>query len=190
MREPFDDVPPWVAAVAWRLDFFARGRPDARRRRRALRQALRALCPRLAAPGGEAAALVEFCAAALVLAQAGVAARPDLHAAQPALRRLCALARTALATDKDDRPLLAAAEGTLPWPIAALPGRVVFLANMAEHMPAEAPAAAAMLVNDLATLGHDLPRLALEAAAGQPRSLRARQAAMASSASAASITSA
>jgi hypothetical protein len=90
----------------------------------------------------------------------------------------------------DDRPLLAAADDALPWPIAALPGRVVFLAAMAEHMPDEAPAAAAMLVNDLATLGFDLPRLALEAAAGQPRSLRARQVAMASSASAASITSA
>ncbi len=190
MREPFDDLAPWVAAVAWRLNFFARGKRDARRRRRALRQTLRTLRPRLAAPGGEAAALADFCAAALVLAQAGVAARPDLHAARPALARLCTLARAALATDKDDRPLLAAAEDALPWPIAALPGRVVFPANMARHMPAEAPAAAAMLVNDLATLGFDLPRLALDAAAGQPRSLRARQAAMASSASAASITSA
>ena len=190
MRDPFDDLPPWVAAVASRLAFFARATPGARRQRRALRQALRALRPRLAVPGGEAAALAEFCAAALALAQAGVAARPDLHAAGPALARLCALARAALATDKDDRPLLAAADDALPWPIAALPGRVVFLANMAEHMPAEAPAAAAMLVNDLATLGLDLPRLALEAASGQPRSLRARQAAMASSASAASITSA
>jgi hypothetical protein len=193
MRDPFDDLPPWVAAVAWRLDFFARGKPDARRRRRALRQILRALRPRLAAPGGEAAALADFCEATLVLAEAGVAARPDLHAARSALARLCALARAELAGGKDDRPLLAAAEAaqdTLPWPVAALPGRAVFLASMAQHVPDEAPAAASMLVNDLATLGLDLPRLALEAASGQPRSLRARQAAMACSASAASITSA
>ena len=54
----------------------------------------------------------------------------------------------------------------VPWGIAQVPGRAVFLAAMAAQMPSEAQAAAAMLVNDLATLGRDLPRAALEAAAG------------------------
>jgi hypothetical protein len=89
----------------------------------------------------------------------------------PAVARLCALARAEIAGSKDDRPLLAASEALqaaqpgMPWPLAALPGRAVFLACMAQHVPAEAPAAAAMLANDLATLGLDLPRLALEEAA-------------------------
>jgi hypothetical protein len=175
MRDPFEDLPGWAAATAWRLDFFARGRPGARRRRRALRQVLRALRPRLAEPGGADAALAAFCEACVALAEAGAAARPDLAPFRPVLARLCALARAELAAGKDDRPLLAALDAlqaqpiAVPWPVAQLPGRVVFLACMVEQLPAEQAGAAAMLVNDLATLGLDLPRLALEVAAGLRR---------------------
>ncbi|BDG75144.1 hypothetical protein [Roseomonas fluvialis] len=171
MHDRFAGLPGWAAAVAWRLDFFARGRPRARHRRRALRRTLQALRARSATPDDEARALAAFCNACLGLAQAGVAARPDLMVFAPAVARLCTLARDEIAGSRDDRPLMVALEALLaaqpdmPWPLGALPGRAVFLANMAQHVPAEAPAAAAMLVNDLATLGADLPRLALEAAA-------------------------
>jgi hypothetical protein len=128
---------------------------------------LRALRPRLAEPGGADAALAAFCEACVALAEAGAAARPDLAPFRPVIARLCALARAELAAGKDDRPLLAALDAlqaqpiAVPWPVAQLPGRVVFLACMVEQLPAEQAGAAAMLVNDLATLGLDLPRVAL-----------------------------
>ncbi|CAH0144844.1 hypothetical protein [Roseomonas sp. CECT 9278] len=173
MHAPFDTLPGWAAAVACRLEFFARGQPRARQRRRALRRALRALRQHLAVVG-DGAALAAFCHAALRLAEAGLAARPDLAAHRPGFGGLCALARAELAAGRDDRALVAAAQAAaalpvaMPWPLAALPGRVVFLASVADTLPDEAPAAAAMLANDLATLGHDLPCLAL-AAAAHPR---------------------
>ncbi len=188
MRDPFQDLPAWAAAIAVRVDFFARGRPRAGRQRRALWRTLRGLRAQRDNPG----ALAALCDAALWLTEAGLAARPDLAPFRPAVLRLTALARAELAATKDDRPLLAALEAeqardpALPWWLAALPGRVVFLAAM----PAEAQAeAATMMVNDLCALGADLP-LALLAVVAQPRSLRARQSSIAASASAESITSA
>lgn len=133
---------------------------------------MRALRPRLAAPGGDTGALDAFCHASLALAAAAVEVRPDLAPFRPVLARLCALARAELAGARDDRPLLAAVEALedsptpVPWAVAQLPGRVVFLAALAGPMPDEAAAAAAMLANDLASLGRDLPGAALAAAAG------------------------
>lgn len=186
MRDPFHDLPAWAAAIAARVDFFARGQPRAQHQRRALRRVLGAI------RRDNPAALVTLCDAALRLTEASLTARPDLAPFRPALLRLTALARAQLAGAKDDRPLLAAQDAeqahdpALPWWLAALPGRVVFLAAMPEQEQAQA---ATMLVNDLAALGADLP-LALLAAMAQPRSLRARQSSIAASASAASITSA
>jgi hypothetical protein len=167
MRDPFHDLPGWVAAIAGRLVVFSRGLPGARRRRRDLRRVLRDLRGRIAA-AGDAAALDALGDAALRLTESGVAARPDLAAFRGAVARLCALARAELAAGRDDRPLLAAMEVEqaahpgMPWPLVALPGRVVFLAAMEPAMRAEA---AVMMVNDLAALGEDLPLVALAAAA-------------------------
>jgi hypothetical protein len=175
LRDPFEDLPGWVASVAWRLDFFARGRPGARRRRRALRRVLAPLRARLAAQGGSDAVLMAFCEACLVLAETGVEGRPDLAWFRPVIARLSAIARAELAAEKDDRPLLEAEralEGLpdpVPYGVAQVPGRTVFLAAMAAWMPSEEQAAAVMLANDLATLGIDLPRVALEVAAGLRR---------------------
>ncbi|HWT10733.1 MAG TPA: hypothetical protein VN329_16310 [Roseomonas sp.] len=172
MREPFEGLPDWVAALAWRLTFSARGVPGARRRRRALRRTLRALRPRLAEPSGAQAAMDAFCRASLALAEAVVDSRTDLVAARPVFARLCALARAELAGARDDRPLLAAVaalEGTPeapPWGVTQVPGRVVFLAAMASSIPAAEGEAATMLANDLAALGCDLPGAALDVAAG------------------------
>jgi hypothetical protein len=172
MRDPFEDLPRWAAAVAARLEFFAGGTPGARRRRCALRRTLAALRPRLAAPDGTGAAFGAFCEACLALAESALAARRDLAPFRPVFAHLCALARAELAGGADDRPLLAAARGLeslhqpLPW-AAAIPGRVVFLAAMVARMPSEEAAAATMLVNDLAALGCDLPGAALEVAAGR-----------------------
>ncbi|WP_198377152.1 hypothetical protein, partial [Neoroseomonas rubea] len=173
--DPVAELPGWVAAIAARLDVFARGTPGARRARRALRRTLAVLRARLAKPEDGAAALPVFCEACLVLLESAVAAR---HAPAPLRRdfaRLCALARAELAGGVDDRPLLAAVRALedlphpVPWAAMRVPGRVVFLASIAARMPSEEAAAATMLVNDLATLGPDLPRAALEVAAGRRR---------------------
>ena len=171
---PFGGLPGWAAAVAWRLDFFARGKPGARRQRRALRRTLAALPSRMATPEGGRVALMAFCEACLALAESAIAARSDLASFRPAFANLCALARAELAGGADDRPLLVAAQALedlphpLPW-AADVPGRVVFLAAMAARMPSEEAGAAAMLVDDLASLGRDLPGAALEVAAGRRR---------------------
>jgi hypothetical protein len=171
------DLPGWAAAIAARVEFFARGRARARRQRRALRWTLKAL---RAHPEGPDAALATLCDAMLRLVAAGLDARPDLAPFRPAVLRLCALARAELAGTKDDRPLLAALEAEqardhgLPWWLAALPGRVVFLAAMPPEDQADA---ATMAVNDLAALGADLPLAAL-AAAARAGALPARRSAM------------
>jgi hypothetical protein len=161
------EAPAWAEAVASRLAFFARGRPGARRERRALRRLLRDLRRRAAAPGGPEAALAAFCGACLALAEAAVAARPDLAGFRAAFAHLCGLARAELASACDDRPLLAAVAALpdpVPWPAAQVPGRVVFLAAMAAQVPDAEAEAAVMLVNDLVALGRDLPGAALAAA--------------------------
>lgn len=95
--------------------------------------------------------------------------RRDLAAVRPALPGLCALARTAIAGDADDRPVNAAAAAlrNLPGPAgwaASVPGRVVFLAAMVAHLPQEQAGAAAMLVNDMAAVEAAMPLQAWETA--------------------------
>ena len=90
----------------------------------------------------------------------------QLAAAAPELAGLCAVARAAVEGDADDRPVNAAA-AAMPGFAAMVPGRVVWLAAMAGS--AEEAGAAAMLANDLAAVGGDLPLRAWDAAlAGAP----------------------
>lgn len=112
--------------------------------------------------------LLPFLHACLVLLEQA-ADRPELAAVRPALPGLCALARTAIAGDADDRPVNAAAAAlrNLPGPAgwaASVPGRVVFLAAMVAHLPQEQAGAAAMLVNDMAAVEAAMPLQAWETA--------------------------
>lgn len=153
----------WAAALAAWLDFFARrgGPPfDA--------GALAALC-------GRADALPAFLGACLDVLEEE-ASHPKLSACRDDLAELCALARSALASDCDDRPVNARLDTMAPRPGAEgfallVPGRVVWLAAMAAQVPEQEGAAAAMLVNDLAAAGAELPGRAAERAAGSKGSL-------------------
>jgi hypothetical protein len=148
--------------VAVRLDFFARQGGSAFDA-----AALAALCGRTDA----LPAFLEACLAVLEEA----ASRPELSACRDDLAALCGLARAALAGDCDDRPVnarLAAMEfrpGAEGFALM-VPGRVVWLAAMAAQVPEEEGAAAAMLVNDLAAAGAELPGRAVERAAGRKSS--------------------
>jgi len=152
----------WAEAVAARLDFFARrgGPPfDA--------APLAALC-------GRADALPAFLEACLVVLEEA-ASRPPLFACRDDLAELCGLARAALATDCDDRPLNARLDAMGFRPGAdgfalLVPGRVVWLAAMAAQVPDEEGTAAAILVNDLTAAGAELPGRAVERAAGRKSS--------------------
>lgn len=132
----------WAEAIASRLAFFGQAVP------------------------AETPALLPFLQACLdLLEQATV---PGLPAG--ALAGLCALARTAIAGDADDRPVNAASAewrnlpGAAGW-AAAVPGRVVFLAAMVAHLPDEQAGAAVRLLNDMASVDDTMPlaawRLAL-----------------------------
>jgi hypothetical protein len=176
MSEPLDDwpeiaegLPDWARAVAVRLEFYSeRGHPELRAPLMATLTSLRELT---GDADGNARALDCFMYACLDLLGDAARARADLAAIRDELNALCGLARTALKTDRDDRPLLARtyAMTDLPdapgWAAINVPGRVVFLAAMVAHVPDEVGGAAAMLTNDLAAVGIDLPLRALQAAA-------------------------
>lgn len=176
MSDQFDDVPEiakglpdWAASVAIRLEFYSeRGHSELCT---PLIAAVEALRPLTADPDGNARALDRFMHTCLDLLGAAARARDDFATIRDELDALCELARTALKTDRDDRPLLARAyaltdlPGAPGWAAVNVPGRVVFLAAMVEHVPSEVGAAAAMLTNDLAAVGIDLPFRALQAAA-------------------------
>jgi hypothetical protein len=162
-------LPVWAAAVAVRLEFFYEN--DHSDRLAALIGTLGSLRPLTADLESDARALARFMYACLD--SLGEATRADntFVAIRDELDALCGLARTALETDRDDRPLLARNQALTELPSAAcwaavnVPGRVVFLAAMVEHVPGEVGAAAVMLVNDLAAVDADLPLRALQAAA-------------------------
>lgn len=135
-RRCLNRAPRWAEATALRLDFHAR---TAR--------------PGSAALGRGVPALRDYLHACL----------DQLAGAAPELAGLCDLARAAVDLDADDRPVNAAAVGMAGF-AALVPGRVVWLAAMAGS--AEEAGAAAMLANDLAAVGRDLPLRAWDAALG------------------------
>src|SRR5689334_16580720 len=98
-------LPDWAAAVALRLEFYSeRGHPELRAPLIATIEALR---PLTSDPSGNACALDRFMHACLDLLGDAARARDDFATIIDELDALCSLARTALATDRDDRPLLA-----------------------------------------------------------------------------------
>jgi hypothetical protein len=127
----------WAGAIASRLGFWGQEVP------------------------ADAPALLPFLHACLdLLEQAAVDGLPP-----DALPPLCALARQAIDGDPDDRAVNAAAAALRELPGAAscaasVPGRVVFLAAMARHLPEEQAGAAAMLANDMAAVDRNLPLMA------------------------------
>jgi hypothetical protein len=129
-----------------------------------------ALRQRAGEPGGSERMLKTFLYACLDLVVERADTDPDLAELRKDLSTLDALARTALAGDCDDRPLLAREDaligrhGKQGW-AARVPGRVVWLAAVTAQVPDEEGAAATMLTNDLAAVGIDLPLRALQAAA-------------------------
>lgn len=132
----------WAEAIASRLEFFGQ-----------------------AVPAGTPA-LGPFLFACLDLLEQA-AARPRLAPVRDALPGLCALARTAIAGDCDDRPVNAAAARERPGvcsAAASVPGRAVWLAAMVAQVPDEQGAAAVMLVNDLAAVDAGFPLQAWQAA--------------------------
>ncbi len=134
----------WAEAVASRLEFFGQ-----------------------AVPAGTPA-LGPFLLACLDLLEQA-AARPRLAPVRAVLPGLCALARTAIAGDCDDRPVNAAAAAARELPgvcsaAASVPGRAVWLAAMVAQVPDEQGAAAVMLVNDLAAVDAGFPLQAWQAA--------------------------
>lgn len=142
----------WAAAVASRLSFFGH-----------------------MVPAGDPA-LLPFLRATLDLVEQA-ALRPDLAPVRTALPGLCALARQAIDGPCDDRLVNAASAAlrALPGPAgwaASVPGRVVWLAAMAQ-VPEEQGGAAVRLANDLAAVDEKLPLLAWQAAlSGQTSSPR------------------
>jgi hypothetical protein len=161
-------LPAWAGSVAIRLEFFSeRGHPELHAPLMAAVGSLRALT---ADANANAQALDRFMRACLDLVSEASRSRANLAIVRADIDALCALARTALETDPDDRPLLARTQeldvpDAASWAAVNVPGRVVFLAAMVAHVADEVGAAAAMLVNDLAAVGIDLPLRALEAAA-------------------------
>jgi hypothetical protein len=167
--DPEAGLPPWAGAIAGRLDFFARRGRNRRTATRALTTVLAATRERAAAPGGSDRLLQGFLRACLALLADAASTRPDLADIRGELEVLIGLARTALDNDCDDRPVLIRSKATMDLPgvpgwAARVPGRVVWLAAMAAQVPGEERGAAAMLVNDLAAVGPDLPLRALQAA--------------------------
>ena len=162
------DLPGWARAYADRVLGLARRRRGLRRTRRALGDALAVLRLRAMTAEGEARALRAVLDACLDLFEKSVVTRPAFLPFLAEARALCALARAELDGGADDRALLARQDAWPAMPAEVffalrVPGRVVFLAALARGLPAEAPTAAVMLVNDLATLRRDLPLRALEA---------------------------
>jgi len=164
-------LPPWATSVAVRLAFFARQRGGTAADDRQLLETLDALRRRTAEPAGDDRALRHFLDACLALLADTAATHPALGAIRDDLAALTCLARTAIEGDCDDRPLLERERaleelpGAVAFAASRVPGRVVWLAAMAAQVPDEEGAAAAMLVNDLAAVGADLPLRALQAAA-------------------------
>ncbi|MBU8542562.1 MULTISPECIES: hypothetical protein [Roseomonadaceae] len=149
-------MPTWLAAVAQRLHFMARRRRGRRRAGRRLAAVLALLRQQAAGPDGQAAVLERFLQACL-----------DLLEPRPGLAVPLALARDALAGDRTALRRLETLEpdpGADYW-AACVPARIAWLEAVAREVLAEQGAAAAMLVNDLAATGRDLPLRALEAAA-------------------------
>jgi hypothetical protein len=155
-------LPGWAEAVGQRLVFFAA--PSAAE----VGATLIVLRERVAVSPDSARLLRRFLDACLAIFATEVARRADLAEHRAELDALCDLARAALDGDRDDRPLLARVEALLGQPgpvrfIARVPSRVVWLAAMAAEVPSEEGPAAAMLVNDLAALGLEMPLRALQA---------------------------
>ena len=150
-----EDVPRWAAAVAARLEFLPR-----RRRSRV-------------PVAGHTTRLRPFLTACLDLWQQAVATRPELAELRGEAGKLYDLARAALDGDLDDRAINTLAAGLMGLPgvagfAARVPGRVVWLAAMAASLPEEEGAAAAMLVDDLATIDPKLPLRAWRMVAQDP----------------------
>ncbi len=159
--------PAWAASVAMRLEFLADRHRAGRVNREELRAVLAEFGHRLDAPGGGDLVLQRFLRACLTVVSGAAQTHPELALIRDDLEELCALARTAIESDRDDRAVLARARalenrpGAMVWAAACVPGRVVWLAAMAVAVPSEEAAAAAMLVNDLSAVGFDLPPRAL-----------------------------
>jgi hypothetical protein len=144
-------LPAWAASVAMRLEFYAeRGHPELRAPLMAAVRSLRALT---ADANANLRALDRFMRACLDRLGEAAHTRDEFAAIRNEIDTLCSLARKALETDRDDRPLLARTQelevvpDAASWAAANVSGRVVFLAAMAEHVPDEVGVAAVMLVN-------------------------------------------
>ena len=171
-----EDQIPWSAAIADRIIFHA-----GRRARKAaisadLASTLAALRGHSTAPGCDTDALHDFLNACLDLLMQAATKDPDLAPINTDIAVLCDLARTALSSNLDDRPVLQRAANLAGLPgkrgfAARVPGRFVWLAAMSAKLPGEEAAAAAMLADDLAAVDAGLPLRALRAAAaGRERS--------------------
>jgi hypothetical protein len=148
--------------MADRITYLARRQPRADPVRREIATTLRDLHGCIGA-GGADRLLDQFLQRCLDLVSGTAAGQPGIDV-------LCELARAALSGERDDRAVLAYAETlpAAPGPLSyarRIPGRVVWLAAMAKSPEGdEAGTAAALLVNDLAALGSDLPLRTLQAA--------------------------
>jgi hypothetical protein len=163
-------LPQWLVCVADRLDFLARY-PAFHDETGALTTALTALRRRVASPHDRDRVLQNFLRACLDELAAVARTRSDFASIRGELDGLCSLARTALDTDCDDRPVnarlyaLTDLPGPAGWAAAGVPSRVVFLAAMVAMLPEEQGPAAVMLINDLAAVDFGLILRALQAAA-------------------------
>jgi hypothetical protein len=162
------ELPAWAAAIVDRLEFLASRRPGRQAFTRQLTATVTALEHRIRAPDGRDRLLSDFLHACLDEFAATATGRPDLAEIRSELDDLCSLARCALDSDRDDRPLLHRAQALMELPGAAgwaarVPARVVFLAAVVAQVPTEQGAEATMLVNDLAAVDFNLPLRALQA---------------------------
>jgi hypothetical protein len=169
-----EGLPTWLECVADRLEFLASQQPQCDETG-GLATVLDALRRRAASPQHRDRVLQDFLRACLDELAAAARARSDLSGIRGELDMLCGLARTALDTDCDDRPLLAresaltALPGPAGWSAIRVPGRVVFLAAMVATLPDEECPAAVMLINDLAAVDFDMPLRALQAVVHRAR---------------------
>jgi hypothetical protein len=163
-------LPPWADTVARQLAMQIGRRRHGKRATRTLMATVVSLRARTTNPARRKRVLDRFLRACLDLLAEAAATRPDLAGIRKDLDSLCDLARTALDTDQDDRPLMPRTRALMDLPgvvgyAARVPGRVVWLAAMVAQAPHFQRSGAGMLVDDLTSIDQDLPLRAFQAAA-------------------------
>lgn len=167
--------PKWLAATFFRLDFLT-SRYRERGKRKLLADLLKSLKGRdCRSDSGDS--LLRYLFAVLDLLELEAESRDDFACALCEIRELCRLARVALRSNYDDRPMYELwrsvdhLPGSVGWAVR-VPGRAVWLAAMELQVQKDMESAAVMLINDIAAVNLRIPIFALRSAFLDPRSIK------------------